>query len=50
MAIVAGIIGPLTITGALVGMVPMLKATFKRPEKLKPFLEVAEQAGVALRQ
>jgi [methyl-Co(III) methanol-specific corrinoid protein]:coenzyme M methyltransferase len=48
VAIVAGIIGPLTITGALVGMVPMLKATFKRPEKLTPFLEVAEQAGTTL--
>ena len=48
VAIVAGIIGPLTIAGALVGMVPMLKATFKRPEKLKPFLQVAEQAGTML--
>ena len=48
VAVVAGIIGPLTITGALVGIVPMLKATFKRPEKLRPFLDVAEQAGTAL--
>jgi len=48
VAIVAGIIGPLTLAGALVGMVPMLKATFKCPEKLTPFLEVAEQAGTTL--
>jgi [methyl-Co(III) methanol-specific corrinoid protein]:coenzyme M methyltransferase len=48
VAIVAGIIGPLSITGALVGMVPLLKATFKRPEKLTLFLEVAEQAGTTL--
>jgi [methyl-Co(III) methanol-specific corrinoid protein]:coenzyme M methyltransferase len=48
VAVVAGIIGPLTIVGALVGMLPLLKATFKNPEKLTPFLEVAEQAGTTL--
>jgi [methyl-Co(III) methanol-specific corrinoid protein]:coenzyme M methyltransferase len=47
-AIVAGIIGPFTIAGALVGMVTFLKATIKTPEKIIPFLDVAEQAGTAL--
>ncbi len=47
-SIVGGIIGPMTIAAALVGIVPLLKATFKTPEKLTPFLEVAEQAGTAL--
>jgi [methyl-Co(III) methanol-specific corrinoid protein]:coenzyme M methyltransferase len=46
--IVAGIIGPFTIAGSLVDTVPLLKATFKAPNKIKPFLEVAAQAGIAL--
>ncbi len=46
--IVAGIIGPFTIAGALVDTVPLLKATFKTPEKMRPFLDVAEKAGTAL--
>lgn len=47
-AIIGGIIGPLSLTGALLGTVPLLKATFKTPEKLRPFLEVAEMAGTSL--
>jgi [methyl-Co(III) methanol-specific corrinoid protein]:coenzyme M methyltransferase len=46
--IVAGIIGPFTITGSLVDTVPLLKASFKKPEKMRPFLEIAEKAGTAL--
>jgi [methyl-Co(III) methanol-specific corrinoid protein]:coenzyme M methyltransferase len=46
--IVAGIIGPFTIAGALVDTVPLLKATFKTPEKMRPFLDMAEKAGTAL--
>jgi [methyl-Co(III) methanol-specific corrinoid protein]:coenzyme M methyltransferase len=46
--IVAGIIGPFTIAGALLDIVPMLKATIRAPEKIKPFLEVAEKAGTML--
>jgi len=46
--IVAGIIGPFTIAGALVDTVPLLKATFKTPEKMRPFLDVGEKAGTAL--
>ena len=46
--IVAGIIGPFTIAGALIDTVPLLKATIKTPEKIRPFLDVGEQAGTAL--
>jgi len=48
--IVGGIIGPFTIAGALLETVPLLKASFKTPEKMRPFLEVAESAGTALAQ
>ena len=47
-AIVAGIVGPFSITGALLGTVPFLKATMKNPGKIIPFLEVAEKAGTTL--
>ena len=46
--IVAGIIGPFTIAGSLLDSVPILKATFKTPDKLPPFLEVGEKAGTTL--
>lgn len=46
--IVAGIIGPFTVAGSLLDTVPLLKATFKTPEKIRPFLDVAEKAGSAL--
>ena len=46
--IVAGIIGPFTIAGSLLDSVPLLKATFKTPEKMRPFLDVGEKAGTAL--
>jgi len=46
--IVAGIIGPFTIAGSLLDSVPLLKATFKSPQKLRPFLDVGEKAGTAL--
>jgi len=46
--IVAGIIGPFTIAGALVDTVPLLKASFKTPLKMRPFLEVGQKAGHAL--
>jgi [methyl-Co(III) methanol-specific corrinoid protein]:coenzyme M methyltransferase len=46
--IVAGIIGPFTIAGSLLDSVPILKATFKMPDKIPPFLEVAEKAGTTL--
>lgn len=46
--IIGGIIGPFTIAGSLIDTVPLLKATFKTPEKIPPFLDVAERAGTAL--
>lgn len=46
--IVAGIIGPFTIAGSLLDSVPLLKATFKAPEKIRPFLDVGEKAGTML--
>jgi [methyl-Co(III) methanol-specific corrinoid protein]:coenzyme M methyltransferase len=46
--IVAGIIGPFTIAGSLLDSVPLLKATFKAPQKIRPFLDVGEKAGTAL--
>jgi [methyl-Co(III) methanol-specific corrinoid protein]:coenzyme M methyltransferase len=48
--VVGGIIGPFTIAAALLDMVPLLKASIKTPEKMRPFLEVAEKAGTALAQ
>jgi [methyl-Co(III) methanol-specific corrinoid protein]:coenzyme M methyltransferase len=48
--IVAGIIGPFTIAGSLLDSVPLLKATFKAPDKIRPFLDVGEKAGTALAQ
>lgn len=49
-AIIGGIIGPFTIAGAMLDAVPILKASFKSPDKLHPFLEVAEKAGTMLGQ
>lgn len=46
--VVAGIIGPFTLAGSLLEAVPILKATFKSPDKIIPFLEVAEKAGTTL--
>jgi len=46
--IIAGIIGPFTIAGSLMDTVPLLKATFKSPDKIRPFLEVGMKAGAAL--
>jgi len=46
--VVGGILGPFTIVGSLLDSVPLLKATFKTPDKIPPFLEVAEKAGTML--
>jgi [methyl-Co(III) methanol-specific corrinoid protein]:coenzyme M methyltransferase len=45
---VAGIVGPFTLAGFLVGLVPFLKASFKTPQQIPPFLDVAEKAGTTL--
>jgi [methyl-Co(III) methanol-specific corrinoid protein]:coenzyme M methyltransferase len=46
--VVAGIIGPFTLAGSLIGTVPILKASFKTPEKMRPWLELGEKAGTTL--
>jgi len=46
--IVAGIVGPFTIAAALLDTAPFLKATIKTPDKIVPFLDVAEKAGTTL--
>jgi len=46
--VIAGIIGPFTLTGSLIDTVPLLKATFKAPDKIPPWLELCEKAGTAL--
>ncbi len=48
--IIGGIVGPWTIAGSLLDTVPLLKASFKTPEKIRPFLDVGEKAGTALAQ
>jgi len=48
VAIVAGIIGPWTIAGSLLDTTVILKASFKQPDKIPPFLEVGEKAGTTL--
>ncbi|MGC9031125.1 MAG: uroporphyrinogen decarboxylase family protein, partial [Desulfomonilaceae bacterium] len=48
VAVIGGIIGPFTIAGAMLDAVPILKASFRSPDKLHPFLEVAEKAGTTL--
>ncbi len=40
IAVIGGIIGPLSIAASLLDMVLTIKATRKSPEKLKPFLEI----------
>lgn len=46
--VIAGIIGPFTLAGSLLDIVPLLKATFKTPDKLRPWLELGEKAGTTL--
>lgn len=46
--VVAGIVGPMTLAASMLDIMVLLKATLKTPEKLRPFLDVAEQAGTTL--
>jgi len=46
--LIAGIIGPFTLAGSLLDTVSLLKATFKVPDKLRPWLELGEKAGTTL--
>jgi [methyl-Co(III) methanol-specific corrinoid protein]:coenzyme M methyltransferase len=42
------IVGPFSIVANLVGITDVLKASFKKPDSLLPFMEVAEKAGTDL--
>lgn len=46
--VVAGIVGPFSVAGHMIEHVALLKTSYKKPEKLRPFLDVAEKAGTAL--
>ena len=46
--VIAGIIGPFTLAGSLLDTVPLLRATFKTPDKIRPWLETGEKAGTIL--
>jgi len=46
--VVAGIIGPFTLAGSMIDTVPLLKASFKSPEKMRPWIELGEKAGTTL--
>jgi [methyl-Co(III) methanol-specific corrinoid protein]:coenzyme M methyltransferase len=47
-AVIGGIIGPYSIAASLVGITDILKTAFKYPERLVPYLDLAEQAGTVL--
>jgi [methyl-Co(III) methanol-specific corrinoid protein]:coenzyme M methyltransferase len=48
VAIMGNVVGPFSIVANLIGITDVLKASFKKPDALIPFMEVAEQAGTAL--
>ncbi|ATW25478.1 MtaA/CmuA family methyltransferase [Candidatus Formimonas warabiya] len=48
VAVIGGIVGPYTVAVNLVGVPEMMKASFKRPDTVVPFLDLAEKAGTTL--
>jgi [methyl-Co(III) methanol-specific corrinoid protein]:coenzyme M methyltransferase len=48
VAVMGNIVGPFSIVANLVGITDVLKRSYKKPESLTPFLEVAEEAGTQL--
>ncbi|MGE5544290.1 MAG: MtaA/CmuA family methyltransferase [Bacillota bacterium] len=46
--VIGGIIGPYSIAGSLMGVTDILRNSFKKPQKLGPFLEVSQTAGLLL--
>ena len=46
--VIGGIIGPFSIAASLLGITDILKASFKKPDSVKPFLDLAEEAGTVL--
>lgn len=43
--VLGGVVGPLTIARSLLDSVPLLKASVKTPDKIRPFLEVGNRAS-----
>jgi len=43
--IMGSIVGPFSVAASLLGIGPLLKASLRTPEKIKPFLEVAEASA-----
>ena len=48
VAVMGNVVGPFSIVANLIGITDALKASFKKPDQLRPLLEVAEQAGTLL--
>jgi len=48
VAVGGNVVGPFSIVANLLGITNVLKASIRAPDKLQPFLEVAEQAGTEL--
>ncbi|MCI7540973.1 MAG: MtaA/CmuA family methyltransferase [Veillonellaceae bacterium] len=44
--VMGGIGGPFSIANSLIGITPFLKAMFKTPDKIQPFLEMGYQAAL----
>ena len=48
VAVMGNVVGPFSVAANLVGITEILKASFKKPDSIVPFLEVAERAGTEL--
>jgi [methyl-Co(III) methanol-specific corrinoid protein]:coenzyme M methyltransferase len=46
--IMGGIVGPFSIASMMFEATPFLKATFRQPDKLFPYIEIGERAGTTL--
>lgn len=46
--VMGNVVGPFSIVANLIGITEVLKASFKKPDSLVPYMEVAEKAGTAL--
>jgi [methyl-Co(III) methanol-specific corrinoid protein]:coenzyme M methyltransferase len=48
VAVMGNIVGPFSIIANLIGITDVLKRSYRKPDSLVPFLEVAEEAGTSL--
>ena len=46
--ILGGIFGPFSLSASLLGITTFLRATIKTPDKIRPFISIAEKAGSLL--